>query len=122
MTGLLSLQVSVDKVLKTLKENVNKATSLLLTAIPQIGSMDWTETQLSLKVMHFDCLFCLIYGFLLLRKVYLRYFKIRKGEGRAAQKWNVIEKVCLLVHRFPNIHQFDIHNFNYPLFQPRSCS
>ncbi|XP_053157683.1 S-methyl-5'-thioadenosine phosphorylase [Hemicordylus capensis] len=41
--------VSVDKVLKTLKENANKATSLLLTAIPQIGSMDWTETQHSLK-------------------------------------------------------------------------
>ncbi|XP_015283233.1 PREDICTED: S-methyl-5'-thioadenosine phosphorylase [Gekko japonicus] len=41
--------VSVDKVLKTLKENANKATSLLLTAIPQIGSMDWTETQHNLK-------------------------------------------------------------------------
>lgn len=54
LIGLISLQVSVDKVLKTLKENVNKATSLLLTAIPQIGSMDWTETQLSLKVMYFD--------------------------------------------------------------------
>lgn len=46
----LYLQVSVDKVLKTLKENANKATSLLLTAIPQIGSMDWTETQHNLKV------------------------------------------------------------------------
>lgn len=36
--------VSVDKVLKTLKENANKATSILLTAIPQIASMDWEET------------------------------------------------------------------------------
>lgn len=48
--SLLHLQVSVDKVLKTLKENVNKATSLLLTAIPQIGSIDWAETQHNLKV------------------------------------------------------------------------
>ncbi|TFK10363.1 lamin-B receptor [Platysternon megacephalum] len=42
--------VSVDKVLKTLKENANKATSILLTAIPQIGSMDWTETLHNMKV------------------------------------------------------------------------
>ncbi|XP_026502143.1 S-methyl-5'-thioadenosine phosphorylase [Terrapene carolina triunguis] len=41
--------VSVDKVLKTLKENANKATSILLTAIPQIGSMDWTETLHNMK-------------------------------------------------------------------------
>ncbi|XP_029462704.1 S-methyl-5'-thioadenosine phosphorylase isoform X1 [Rhinatrema bivittatum] len=41
--------VSVDKVLKTLKENANKATSILLTAIPQIAAMDWTETQQNLK-------------------------------------------------------------------------
>ncbi|XP_033029536.1 S-methyl-5'-thioadenosine phosphorylase [Lacerta agilis] len=41
--------VSVDKVMKTLKENANKATSLLLTTIPQIGSMDWAETQQNLK-------------------------------------------------------------------------
>uniref|UniRef100_A0A8D0GEB9 S-methyl-5'-thioadenosine phosphorylase n=1 Tax=Sphenodon punctatus TaxID=8508 RepID=A0A8D0GEB9_SPHPU len=41
--------VSVDKVLKTLKENANKATSLLLTAIPQVGSMDWTETRHNMK-------------------------------------------------------------------------
>uniref|UniRef100_A0A8C8VIY3 S-methyl-5'-thioadenosine phosphorylase n=1 Tax=Pelusios castaneus TaxID=367368 RepID=A0A8C8VIY3_9SAUR len=43
--------VSVDKVLKTLKENANKATSILLTAIPQIGSMDWTETLSNMKCM-----------------------------------------------------------------------
>ncbi|XP_028911275.1 S-methyl-5'-thioadenosine phosphorylase [Ornithorhynchus anatinus] len=36
--------VSVDKVMKILKENANKATSLLLIAIPQIGSLEWTET------------------------------------------------------------------------------
>ncbi|XP_010724537.2 S-methyl-5'-thioadenosine phosphorylase [Meleagris gallopavo] len=42
--------VSVDKVLKTLKENANKATSILLSAIPQIGSMEWTDTLHTLKV------------------------------------------------------------------------
>ncbi|XP_026528055.1 S-methyl-5'-thioadenosine phosphorylase isoform X2 [Notechis scutatus] len=42
-------EVSVDRVLKTLKENANKATSLLLTAIPQIGSMEWSETHQNLK-------------------------------------------------------------------------
>ncbi|NXL37730.1 MTAP phosphorylase, partial [Glaucidium brasilianum] len=42
--------VSVDKVLKTLKGNANKATSILLNAIPQIGSMDWTGTLHTLKV------------------------------------------------------------------------
>ncbi|XP_051817691.1 S-methyl-5'-thioadenosine phosphorylase isoform X2 [Antechinus flavipes] len=41
--------VSVDNVMKTLKENSNKATSLLLTAIPQIGSMEWKETLRSMK-------------------------------------------------------------------------
>ncbi|XP_057229058.1 S-methyl-5'-thioadenosine phosphorylase [Malurus melanocephalus] len=41
--------VSVDKVLKTLKGNANKATSILLTAIPQIGSMEWTNTLHTLK-------------------------------------------------------------------------
>ncbi|XP_074063538.1 S-methyl-5'-thioadenosine phosphorylase [Macrotis lagotis] len=41
--------VSVDNVMKTLKENSNKATSLLLTAIPQIGSMEWSETLRSMK-------------------------------------------------------------------------
>ncbi|XP_073084526.1 S-methyl-5'-thioadenosine phosphorylase isoform X3 [Manis javanica] len=43
--------VSVDRVLKTLKENANKAKSLLLTTIPQIGSMEWSETLHSLKNM-----------------------------------------------------------------------
>ncbi|NXA36722.1 MTAP phosphorylase, partial [Eudromia elegans] len=42
--------VSVDKVLKTLKENANKATSILLTAIPQIASMEWSDTLHMLKV------------------------------------------------------------------------
>nr|XP_021536719.1 S-methyl-5'-thioadenosine phosphorylase-like [Neomonachus schauinslandi] len=43
--------VSVDRVLKTLKENANKAKSLLLTTIPQIGSMEWSETLHNLKNM-----------------------------------------------------------------------
>lgn len=47
---VLYFQVSVDKVLKTLKENANKATSILLSAIPQIGSMEWTNTLHTLKV------------------------------------------------------------------------
>lgn len=47
---VLYFQVSVDKVLKTLKENANKATSILLSAIPQIGSMEWTDTLHTLKV------------------------------------------------------------------------
>ncbi|KAK2119845.1 hypothetical protein P7K49_001231 [Saguinus oedipus] len=42
-------RVSVDRVLKTLKENANKAKSLLLTTIPQIGSLEWSETLHSLK-------------------------------------------------------------------------
>ncbi|ERE86203.1 S-methyl-5'-thioadenosine phosphorylase-like protein [Cricetulus griseus] len=42
--------VSVDGVLKTMKENANKAKSLLLTTIPQIGSMEWSETLRNLKV------------------------------------------------------------------------
>nr|KAF6314992.1 hypothetical protein mMyoMyo1_013422 [Myotis myotis] len=44
-------EVSVDRVLKTLKENANKAKSLLLTTIPQIGSMEWSETLHNLKNM-----------------------------------------------------------------------
>ncbi|EDL97742.1 rCG53488 [Rattus norvegicus] len=43
--------VSVDGVLKTMKENANKAKSLLLTTIPQIGSMEWSETLRNLKNM-----------------------------------------------------------------------
>ncbi|KAL6089515.1 hypothetical protein STEG23_026029 [Scotinomys teguina] len=42
--------VSVDGVLKTMKENANKAKSLLLTTIPQIGSMEWSETLRNLKL------------------------------------------------------------------------
>lgn len=44
-------EVSVDRVLKTLKENANKAKSLLLTTIPQIGSTEWSETLHNLKNM-----------------------------------------------------------------------
>ncbi|KAM6972462.1 uncharacterized protein FYW47_004609 [Aplochiton taeniatus] len=41
--------VCVDNVLKTMKENSNKASSLLLTVIPQICQMDWTATIKALK-------------------------------------------------------------------------
>nr|XP_008530212.1 PREDICTED: S-methyl-5'-thioadenosine phosphorylase-like [Equus przewalskii] len=44
-------EVSVDRVLKILKENGNKAKSLLLSTIPQIGSMEWSETLRTLKDM-----------------------------------------------------------------------
>ncbi|GAB5579816.1 S-methyl-5'-thioadenosine phosphorylase isoform X3 [Prionailurus iriomotensis] len=50
--------VSVDRVLKTLKENANKAKSLLLTTIPQIGSMEWSETLQNLK--EYSPVFCFI--------------------------------------------------------------
>uniref|UniRef100_A0A8C5LL44 S-methyl-5'-thioadenosine phosphorylase n=1 Tax=Leptobrachium leishanense TaxID=445787 RepID=A0A8C5LL44_9ANUR len=43
--------VSVDRVLKTLKENANKATTILLTAIPQIASMEWTDAVVTMKVV-----------------------------------------------------------------------
>lgn len=43
--------VCVDNVLKTMKENANKASSILLTAIPQISQMDWGQTLPSLKSM-----------------------------------------------------------------------
>lgn len=43
-------QVCVDNVLKTMKENANKASSILLTAIPQISQMDWAPTIKTLKV------------------------------------------------------------------------
>ncbi|MCI4375977.1 hypothetical protein PGIGA_G00182750 [Pangasianodon gigas] len=36
--------VCVDNVLKTMKENANKASSILLTAIPQISQLNWEET------------------------------------------------------------------------------
>lgn len=45
-----SFQVCVDNVLKTMKENANKASSILLTAIPQISQMDWAQTVKTLKV------------------------------------------------------------------------
>ncbi|KAM4604218.1 uncharacterized protein ACJ7VT_018786 isoform 2-T2 [Polymixia lowei] len=41
--------VCVDNVLKTMKENANKASSILLTVIPQICQMDWTLTMKALK-------------------------------------------------------------------------
>lgn len=43
--------VCVDNVLKTMKENANKASSILLTAIPQICQMDWTPTIKTLKAL-----------------------------------------------------------------------
>ncbi|TDH16273.1 hypothetical protein EPR50_G00018140 [Perca flavescens] len=43
--------VCVDNVLKTMKENANKASSILLTAIPQISQMDWAQTMKALKSM-----------------------------------------------------------------------
>ncbi|KAL7878174.1 hypothetical protein SRHO_G00048170 [Serrasalmus rhombeus] len=36
--------VCVDNVMKTMKENANKASSILLTAIPVICQMDWEHT------------------------------------------------------------------------------
>lgn len=48
--GLCVPQVCVDNVLKTMKENANKASSILLTAIPQISQMDWASTIKTLKV------------------------------------------------------------------------
>ncbi|XP_039615096.1 S-methyl-5'-thioadenosine phosphorylase isoform X2 [Polypterus senegalus] len=41
--------VCVDKVLKTMKENANKAAMILLTSIPKIAQMDWTEALANLK-------------------------------------------------------------------------
>ncbi|XP_059407775.1 S-methyl-5'-thioadenosine phosphorylase-like [Carassius carassius] len=43
--------VCVDNVLKTMKENANKASSILLTAIPQICQMDWESTINAHKLM-----------------------------------------------------------------------
>ncbi|XP_033870918.1 S-methyl-5'-thioadenosine phosphorylase [Acipenser ruthenus] len=43
--------VCVDNVLKTMKENANKAASILLTAIPYISKMDWTETVKNMKTV-----------------------------------------------------------------------
>ncbi|CAM4493180.1 unnamed protein product [Leuciscus chuanchicus] len=43
--------VCVDNVLKTMKENANKASSILLTAIPQISQMDWESTINAQKLM-----------------------------------------------------------------------
>ncbi|MBN3273331.1 MTAP phosphorylase, partial [Polyodon spathula] len=42
--------VCVDNVLKTMKENANKAASILLTAVPHISKMDWVETVKNMKV------------------------------------------------------------------------
>ncbi|CDQ88343.1 unnamed protein product [Oncorhynchus mykiss] len=44
--------VCVDNVLKTMKENANKASSILLTAIPLICTQeDWTHTIKALKAI-----------------------------------------------------------------------
>nr|XP_014353931.1 PREDICTED: S-methyl-5'-thioadenosine phosphorylase-like [Latimeria chalumnae] len=42
--------VSVDKVLKTMKGNAKKAASVLLTSIPKIATVDWTEVLKSMRV------------------------------------------------------------------------
>ncbi|KAI5625234.1 S-methyl-5'-thioadenosine phosphorylase [Silurus asotus] len=44
--------VCVDNVLKTMKENANKASSILLTAIPLINHMTWEETLSQHRVTH----------------------------------------------------------------------
>ncbi|XP_072928747.1 S-methyl-5'-thioadenosine phosphorylase [Hemitrygon akajei] len=41
--------VSVEKVLKTMKENANKALTIILAAVQQIASMDWCESIKNLK-------------------------------------------------------------------------
>ncbi|KAJ8000776.1 hypothetical protein DPEC_G00183840 [Dallia pectoralis] len=43
-------EVCVDNVLKVMKENANKASSILLTSIPQICTQDWTHTMKNLKM------------------------------------------------------------------------
>lgn len=43
--------VCVDNVLKTMKENANKASSILLTAIPLIQQQNWEQTLTQLQVM-----------------------------------------------------------------------
>uniref|UniRef100_UPI00398EEAA3 S-methyl-5'-thioadenosine phosphorylase n=1 Tax=Pristiophorus japonicus TaxID=55135 RepID=UPI00398EEAA3 len=41
--------VTVEKVLKIMKENANKALTIILTAIPQIACMDWSESIRNLR-------------------------------------------------------------------------
>ncbi|XP_067839404.1 S-methyl-5'-thioadenosine phosphorylase isoform X2 [Heptranchias perlo] len=41
--------VCMEKVLKVMKENANKALSIILTAVPQIASMDWSESIMNLR-------------------------------------------------------------------------
>uniref|UniRef100_A0A8C4SGE2 S-methyl-5'-thioadenosine phosphorylase n=1 Tax=Erpetoichthys calabaricus TaxID=27687 RepID=A0A8C4SGE2_ERPCA len=43
--------VCVDKVIKTMKENANKAAMILLTSVPKIAQMDWTEALANIKVL-----------------------------------------------------------------------
>ncbi|XP_026159487.1 S-methyl-5'-thioadenosine phosphorylase [Mastacembelus armatus] len=43
--------VCVDNVMKMMKENANKASSILLTAIPLISQMDWAETKKAAQLM-----------------------------------------------------------------------
>ncbi|XP_069782934.1 S-methyl-5'-thioadenosine phosphorylase isoform X2 [Narcine bancroftii] len=42
--------VTVEKVLKILEENANKALTIILAAVPQIASMDWYESIKNLKI------------------------------------------------------------------------
>ena len=46
----LSLQVNVEMVLKTLKENGVNATKLIVETVPMIASEDWTKTLQENKV------------------------------------------------------------------------
>ena len=43
-------QVTVDAVLKTLSENAEKATRIILAAVPVIARESWTETYKEIKV------------------------------------------------------------------------
>ena len=44
------LQVNVEMVIKTLKENGANATKLILAAVPALAKQDWTKTRQELKV------------------------------------------------------------------------
>lgn len=74
-------QVCVDNVLKTMKENANKASSILLTAIPQISQMDWAPTIKTLKVSlqshpSEEVVKADVYTFAILRRDDVSYFYI----------------------------------------------
>lgn len=47
---IVPLQVNVEMVRKTLKENGTIATKLILAAVPALAKQDWTKTRQELKV------------------------------------------------------------------------